>query len=188
MPSKQPELGSLAIQAPSLTPQTVHVTPSTCHDLSVFKDLMKEYRKLDDSITMRFNRTTAQFRDRDRLGLGGKGSVQDQACAHLWKELVENWKRRTDIIEYCVGVVDRSMDEERKSLETQQSDPAEKRRIQGLLYADEVKRNMVHNELTVEQIVRHRTLDAFRSRCKYFEPPRSDVEARKWWDAAQSSR
>ena len=37
MPSKQPQLGSLAIQAPSLTPKTVHVTPSTCHDISVFK-------------------------------------------------------------------------------------------------------------------------------------------------------
>ena len=37
MPSKQPQLGSLAIQAPSLTPKTVHVSPSTCHDVSVFK-------------------------------------------------------------------------------------------------------------------------------------------------------
>ncbi len=37
MAPKQPELGSLAIQAPSLAPQTVHVSPSTCHDLSVFK-------------------------------------------------------------------------------------------------------------------------------------------------------
>lgn len=37
MPPKQPTLGSLAVQAPSLTPQTVHVTPSTCHNLSTFK-------------------------------------------------------------------------------------------------------------------------------------------------------
>jgi|SRR6266436_4305706 hypothetical protein len=27
--------------------------------------------------------------------------------------------------------------------------------------------------------------EAFRSRCKYFSPPLSDVEARKWWDAAE---
>jgi hypothetical protein len=37
---------------------------------------------------MRLNRTTAQFRDLDRLGSVGKGTVQDQACMHLWKELV----------------------------------------------------------------------------------------------------
>lgn len=27
-------------------------------------------------------------------------------------------------------------------------------------------------------------LPAFRSQCKYFEPPLSDADARKWWDAA----
>ena len=38
---------------------------------------------------MRLNRTNAQFRDRDRLGEMGKGgSVQDQACAYFWQELV----------------------------------------------------------------------------------------------------
>lgn len=51
-------------------------------------DLLREYRRLDDSITMRLNRANAQFRDRDRLGTGGKGNVQDQACAYLWKDLV----------------------------------------------------------------------------------------------------
>ena len=105
MSPKQPALGSLAVQAPSLTPQTVHVTPSTCQDLSTFKgeqsrlvalgfcltvlaELMNQYRKLDDTITMRLNRSNAQFRDLDRNGLAGKGTVQDQACAHLWRELV----------------------------------------------------------------------------------------------------
>jgi hypothetical protein len=43
---------------------------------------------VDDAVTTRINRTTAQFRDRDRLGASGKGSVQEQACAYLWKELV----------------------------------------------------------------------------------------------------
>lgn len=114
MPSQQPPLGSLAIQAPSLAPKTVHVSPATCHELSLFKgltfpiylqtcsevlvfrprwllliiDLLKEYRRLDDTITMRLNRTTAQFRDRNRLGQGGRGNVEDQACAQIWRELI----------------------------------------------------------------------------------------------------
>lgn len=49
---------------------------------------MGQYRKLDDSITMRYNRTTAQFRDLDRTVGVSKGTVQDQACAYLWKDLV----------------------------------------------------------------------------------------------------
>ena len=102
-----PPLGSLAVQAPVPT-QTVHVTASTCHNISLFKgthydcypestglnawtDLMKEYRKLDDSITMRLNRTIAQYRDMDRIGSAGKGTVEDQACLQVWRELVGSW-------------------------------------------------------------------------------------------------
>lgn len=119
---------------------------------------MKEYRRLDDTITMRLNRTNAQFRDRDRQGLGGGGNVEEQACAQIWRELmgtfghemlplprcidsfsVANWKRRTEIINYCVGVVDQSMDEKRRSLDTEGNDPTQQRRTQGALYAEDVK-------------------------------------------------
>lgn len=113
MSPRVPALGSLAVQSPSQSSQLVHVSPTTCQNLSLFKgpsrlldfrfsvshqkmcepprallELLKEYRKLDDTVTTRINRTTAQFRDRDRLGASGKGSVQEQACAYLWKELV----------------------------------------------------------------------------------------------------
>ncbi|KAI0053632.1 hypothetical protein FA95DRAFT_1481404 [Auriscalpium vulgare] len=186
MSPKPPLLGSLAVQGPSLAPQVVHVSSATCQNLSLFKDLLREYRKLDDSITMRLNRTTAQFRDRDRLGAGGKGSVQDQACAYLWKDLVDNWRRRTEIINYCVLAVDRSMDEKQRSLAGTDVSSSEKRRIQSDLFAEDVKRKHVHNELSVEKIVRQRSVDAFTSRCRYFQPPLSDAEARQWWDAARS--
>ena len=119
-------------------------------------DLLKEYRLLDDRINVRLNRTNAQFRDRDREGKG-KGNVQDDACIYLWKSLVgrlclrlrvvvcltpaclENWKRRTEIVSYCVGVVDKSMDEKRQSKQDQASDSSAQRQIQAALYADEVK-------------------------------------------------
>ncbi|TFK87072.1 hypothetical protein K466DRAFT_523089 [Polyporus arcularius HHB13444] len=183
MPSKQPQLGSLAIQAPSLTPKTVHVSPSTCHDISVFKDLMSQYRKLDDTINMRLNRTTAQYRDRERSGLTGKGDVEEQACAHVWRELIANWSRRRDIVGYCVGVLDESVEEKRQALQDAGDDASAQRKARGALYAEEVKRNQIHNEVVVENIVRKRAFEAFRTRCRYFEPPPSEPEARKWWDA-----
>lgn len=49
---------------------------------------MKEYRKLDDSVPMRLNRTIAQYRDMNRTGSAGKGTVEDQACLQVWRELV----------------------------------------------------------------------------------------------------
>ncbi|KAF8974577.1 caffeine-induced death protein 2-domain-containing protein [Flammula alnicola] len=186
MAPNQPQLGSLAVQGPSLKPQTIHVSPTTCQDLSLFKDILKEYRRLDDTIVMRLNRANASMRDKDRIqGLSGGSTLQDQACEYIWRELVANWKRRTQLVEYCVSVVDQSITEKRTSLEDQSQDPASQRKTQGQIYADEVKRKQVHRELTVEEIVRKRSADAFRSRCQYFVPPQTDAEARKMWEAAQ---
>ena len=113
MPTRHPNLGGLAFQASST--QTVHVSSSTCHNLSVFKgvwriaanscsfllakpwethdsisiDILKEYRRLDDTILMRLNRANAVVRDQERIHKEtGGGTVQDQACASLWRELV----------------------------------------------------------------------------------------------------
>ena len=53
------------------------------------KELLKEYRRLDDAIPMRVNRANAAMRDRQRSGdQAPTGNVQDEACAYLWRELV----------------------------------------------------------------------------------------------------
>jgi len=183
MPAGQSLLGSLAIQAPS---QTIHVSPSTCHNLSVFKDILKEYRRLDDTIVMRLNRANATARDLERTHKGtGGDSVQDQACIALWRELVGTWKRRTELLEYCSTIVDQALIEKRRTLEGQAQDPTTRREIQGAVFMDEVKRNQVRNELIVEGIVRRRSIEAFRSRCQYFTPPATDVQARQMWDSVQ---
>nr|VWO95188.1 Uncharacterized protein [Ganoderma boninense] len=135
---------------------------------------MSQYRKLDDSINMRLNRTTAQYRDRERTGMGGKGDIEEQACAHVWKEFI--------------GVLDESVEEKQRSLQDAGDDASAQRKARGALGN---KRNQVHNELIVENIVRKRTFEdrsctAFRARCRYFEPPPSDTEARKWWDSWDS--
>lgn len=167
-----------------MNPKVVHVSKSTCTDISTFKDLLKEYRKLDDSITMRLNRATAAARDQARESSGRK-PADDQACENIWAELVANWKRRTTLIGYCVGAVDESIESKRAQVAEPQLDPAAQRRIKGAMYSDEVVRNQVHNELSVEAIVRKRSLDVFKSRCKYFTPPMTDAQAREYWEAAQ---
>jgi hypothetical protein len=52
-------------------------------------DILREYRRLDDTITMRLNRANATVRDRQREHeSGAQGNVQNQACGYLWRELV----------------------------------------------------------------------------------------------------
>ena len=52
-------------------------------------ELMKEYRRIDDGVTMRLNRTVAMFREREKLGAGSQsGSPEQEGCAYFWKDLV----------------------------------------------------------------------------------------------------
>ncbi|KAJ4478045.1 caffeine-induced death protein 2-domain-containing protein [Lentinula aciculospora] len=187
MSSSKPQLGSLAIQAPSLTPQIVHVRPETCLDLSIFKGVLRSYRVLDDTINMRLNRTTAFMHDQERQKTSReKVSAEEQACSRLWQELVANWSRRKELIQYCVGVVDQSSQEKQDIVDSQTSSSSAVRKARAEKYSQEVKRDQIHKELTVETIVKQRSIDAFRSRCMYFVPPSTDVEARMLWDAANA--
>jgi len=183
----KPLLGSEAIEAP--VTQTVRVTESTCRHLSLFKDIMKESRKLDDGITMRLNRNVAQWQDRDRHA--GRPSSGQDGCEHLWRELVANWKGRKEVIDYCVEVIDKAVNEKRRPISGQEegldADP-DSRSVRSSIFREEVLRNQIRQELTVEAIVRRRSWEAFSSRCKHFEPPKTDAEARRWWDAAVAAR
>ncbi|EAU84775.2 hypothetical protein CC1G_00294 [Coprinopsis cinerea okayama7 len=134
---------------------------------------------------MRLNRAQAFIRDQERERTSpGPDSIQNQACIAVWRELMGNWKRRTQLINYCVSVVDESI-AENKDLAERSDNPAEQRRAQATSYAEEVKRNQIRNERTVEKIIRQRAIDAFHSRCQYFTPPQSDQEANSIWEDAK---
>ncbi|KZV97273.1 hypothetical protein EXIGLDRAFT_608228 [Exidia glandulosa HHB12029] len=208
-PQPQPQLGSQVHYAQGRTspPDAARISPESCTQLSLFKDLMREYRKIDDGITMRLNRTAAQFRERDRTPAAGPssasagpaGPLPDDACAFFWTELVANWKGRLQVVQYCVNVVDSSREAKRSVLALEPKDLAlgedqdarTRRRLQAEVYADEVKRNQIRDEMTVERIIRQRSFDAFRARCKFWTPPRTGAandEARKWWDDVQQGK
>lgn len=137
-----------------------------------------------------------------------------------------NWEGRQQVINYCVDVVDKAMEEREKVLEGQEAG-LDAERTRSKLYSDQVKvlkiiciltiavfnpwqpsginytTNSRSNPLydaglgkvNVTLIPQNSCIShylylalAFTSRCRHFEPPRSDVEARRWWDAAIASR
>ena len=106
----RPDLGSQAIYSPAKSTRSITIDPSTCHNFSLFKggipsyydclislnwmlfrrlELMREYRKVDDTVTMRLNRTVAQFRDRSRTSASEMSkNPEEEACAYFWQDLV----------------------------------------------------------------------------------------------------
>jgi hypothetical protein len=130
--------------------------PNKSAKLILTLEILREYRRLDDTISMRLNRANAAMRDHERLtDVAGGGNVQEQACLSMWRELVGeflqvkvchnfsqavgNWTRRTKLVEYCVYVMDQSLIDHRKVMEAQTDDPASQRKIQAKAFEEEVK-------------------------------------------------
>ncbi|EEB86738.1 hypothetical protein MPER_16197, partial [Moniliophthora perniciosa FA553] len=68
-------------------------------------------------------------------------------------------------------------------IQNQDSDPASVRKARAEQYTDQVKRKQIHNELTVEMIIRKRSLEGRMS----FHRCITDTEARKIWDENQNN-
>jgi len=169
-------------------PSQITVSPSTCFQLSLFKDVMKQYRKLDDTIIIRLNRASAQLSDNNRTHHLPTTSGSEESCLLLWREMIAGWEHRQTVLNYCVNIVDTSLNQKRKSLEGQESGLDAKREAQNALFLEEVLRNQIANEDAVEKIVRKRSLEAFKSRCQFFLPPASDERGRQWWNAAENTQ
>jgi hypothetical protein len=99
-----------------------------------------------------------------------------------------NWKRRAEIIDYCVKVVDEAQvgqSDHRAGTDVGTRPSSSSLSLGG---TDEAKYRQVHNELAIEKIIRRRSIDAFVSRCRYFEPPQSDADGQRWWKEAHERR
>jgi Caffeine-induced death protein 2 len=82
---------------PTLHLQRLSITHCRIRDLPLddaFVDVMREYRKLDDSVTMRMNRNGALFRQASRSssrassGPSLDSGVDNEACLYFWRQLV----------------------------------------------------------------------------------------------------
>ncbi|KAH8830880.1 caffeine-induced death protein 2-domain-containing protein [Flagelloscypha sp. PMI_526] len=149
-----------------LTQETIYINASTCMNLSLFKEVLKEYRKVDDQITTRLNRAQAMSREH------GVAPRQDETCAQFWRELVDTWTKRQTLVQYCIGVAEQKIEDSHSIVPSANSDSPNPTRAKWS--ALQVTRDQLNNEATVEKIIRNRSLQAFRSRCRYFTPPADD--------------
>lgn len=218
-------LGSSSVLKPLTPPNVSNLTPSTCLAIGEFKELVRQYRQLDDGITTRLNRSFARSRalgqstspsllsssnmtsaSSSDLGTSTYATPAPGACAAFWRELVDVWIGREEVVRFCIKVADQNSS---GSYTQQTTSPISNRDSRDrLLDADyhpssptgnkrgeqrwsraensaETLARQLHNELKVESIIRARSLDAFKSRCKFFQPnpppgPEGDRERAMW--------
>ncbi|KAH9455110.1 hypothetical protein MJO28_012521 [Puccinia striiformis f. sp. tritici] len=145
---------------------------SLCSDISEFRRQLQRYRKLDDSINLSINRSFILL-DSPRQ-TSQSSSTQ---CQGFWNMLTASWLSRENLIRSCIDVVDRSVQERNDAIHRLSMDPTDpknvpplsssktKSQLEAEVYNAELKRRMIHDELTVESTIRKQTIQKFRTRC-----------------------
>ncbi|KAF1804164.1 caffeine-induced death protein 2 [Mucor lusitanicus] len=126
------------------------LTPSICFNFSFFKDFMKEFRKVDDNIINRLNSTSTQA---------------EGVCGEFFKQMSEAYAQRDQAIDYCLKLMDEDLDKKNRKL---QEDPDDFD-IKNSIFTQESMRQSVSNERYVEEIIRERTLQVFKNKCRAFD-------------------
>ncbi|KAF6767319.1 Caffeine-induced death protein 2 [Kalmanozyma brasiliensis GHG001] len=210
------QLGSSSVLKPLTPPNVSNLTPSTCLAIGEFKDLLRQYRQLDDGITTRLNRSFARSRalgqsssptllssasstsaSSSDLGTSTYATPAPGACAAFWRELVDVWIGREEAVRFCIAVADATSRPNLPPASASNSDrvldadyrPATRseggERWSRAENSAETLARQLHNELKIESIIRARSLDAFKSRCRFFTPsppagPDGDRERAMW--------
>ncbi|GAA5855928.1 hypothetical protein JCM9279_005551 [Rhodotorula babjevae] len=171
-PSSSPLLGTAFLlsqsQASSSTQHHIPVTPSLCADYSSFRRALDQSRRVsDDPVTVRLNRAAALAGG----AVSGRGAREmgSRECDDVWRELTGRWSERGEVISYC----DRALAEQaaqgkqvaRASDEVRDLSADWKERGRGLQDEREAQRSRLSTELSIESIIRARSIALFRSRC-----------------------
>ncbi|GAA6021319.1 hypothetical protein JCM11491_005802 [Sporobolomyces phaffii] len=146
------------------------VTPSVCESVSQFKRVLASSRAFDDAITTRLNRFSA-------LARGATATGETTECERVWQEVQQRWQERNRVLTYCDEVLaagpgstldsdDVERDRRRRPVEEESGLSAEKGALgRGRSTQQQVKIQQLHQEFSIERIIRHRTLDLLASRC-----------------------
>ncbi|KDN38204.1 hypothetical protein K437DRAFT_240228 [Tilletiaria anomala UBC 951] len=142
------------------------------------------------------------------IGTSTYSVVPEAVCASFWQELMSAWTRREQAVRYCLTVAERSLvekqaqaaadagiepglDAERKDASLFASAASGRRSSSrdkfddrsGRAEAhDEFMLRQLHNELAVESILRRRSLDVFKARCRTFQPRLRDEREHAMWE------
>ncbi|CAO0802157.1 unnamed protein product [Mucor circinelloides] len=111
---------------------------------------MKEFRKVDDNIINRLNSTSTQA---------------EGVCGEFFKQMSEAYAQRDQAIDYCLKLMDEDLDKKNRKL---QEDPDDFD-IKNSIFTQESMRQSVSNERYVEEIIRERTLQVFKNKCRAFD-------------------
>uniref|UniRef100_A0A8C2KQM3 Protein MIX23 n=1 Tax=Cyprinus carpio TaxID=7962 RepID=A0A8C2KQM3_CYPCA len=133
-----------------------------CEDFSMFQEVLKAMRTIDDRIVHGLNTTvpTASF--------SGKVDAT-QTCKELYESLVEAHLSRDKAIKSCITETSAVVGQ----LREERAKDSDNLSIIKQLRKEQTKLKLMQSELNVEEVVNDRSLKVFNERCRiHYTPPK----------------
>ncbi|KAL7840778.1 hypothetical protein AOLI_G00261010 [Acnodon oligacanthus] len=132
-----------------------------CEDFSMFQEVLKAMRTIDDRIVHALNTTvpTASF--------SGKVDAS-QTCRELYESLLEAHLSRDKAIKACITETSAVV----AQLREERAKDSDNLSIIKQLRKEQTKLKLMQSELNVEEVVNDRSLKVFSERCRIHYDPR----------------
>ncbi|KAA0704746.1 Coiled-coil domain-containing protein 58 [Triplophysa tibetana] len=134
-----------------------------CEDFSMFQEVLKAMRSIDDRIVHALNTTVPTVSFSDKVDA-------TQTCKKLYESLMEAHLSRDKAIKTCItetsAVVGQLREERAKNSDNMS--------IVKQLRKEQTKLKLMRSELNVEEVVNDQSLKVFNERCRiHYTPPRT---------------
>ncbi|KAL7835473.1 hypothetical protein SRHO_G00278200, partial [Serrasalmus rhombeus] len=155
---------ALMVRLPVRTSQSSMAAPGgtlNCEDFSMFQEVLKAMRTIDDRIVHALNTTvpTASF--------SGKVDAS-QTCRELYESLLEAHLSRDKAIKACITETSAVV----AQLREERAKDGDNLSIIKQLRKEQTKLKLMQSELNVEEVVNDRSLKVFSERCRIHYNPR----------------
>ncbi|XP_029502914.1 protein MIX23 [Oncorhynchus nerka] len=132
-----------------------------CEDFSMFQDVLKVMRNIDDRIVHSLNTTVPT------VSFSGRVDAT-QTCRQLYESLMEAHLSRDRAIKTCIAQTSEVVGQ----LREQRAKDGDNMTTVKLLRKEQTKLKLMRSELNVEEVVNDRSLKVFSERCRtHYTPP-----------------
>ncbi|RVE58787.1 hypothetical protein OJAV_G00197580 [Oryzias javanicus] len=133
-----------------------------CEDFSLFQEVLKVMRTIDDRIVHALNTTVPT------VSFSGKVDAT-QTCKQLYESMMEAHLNRDKAIKTCIAQTSEVVEK----LREKRAQDSENLGLIKQLRKEQTKLKLMQSELNVEEVVNDRSLKVFNERCRiHYTPPK----------------
>lgn len=130
-----------------------------CADFSEFQEALKTMRRSDDIIINTINSV---------VPTGSFHADEAAACKDIFNQINQGHEKRENLIRNCISYTTNNV----KRLKVERENKTDDIQLNKSLRAEQTKLRMLQVEISVEDLIKERSIKVFNEKCRrYFKPP-----------------